>query len=132
MASTPWLTRCPTARATSPPSCSSACTTLTKYPAARAACSRSRSTEAGPKEDVRAVTMPMRREQRVTRARADSLGRNPRRSISRSTRCLTAGLTCGSPLTTRETVFCETPTLLATSAIETRPVTTSSLASTAG
>ena len=45
----------------------------------------------------------------------------PGRAISRRTRSRISGLTCGSPLTTRETVFWETPALRATSVIETRP-----------
>src|SRR6187401_484708 len=52
---------------------------------------------------------------RVTRLRAARLGTYPRRSMAFSTERRTSGLTCGDPLTTRETVALETPATRATS-----------------
>jgi hypothetical protein len=66
------------------------------------------------------VTIPSRRDLRVTRARAAAFGRNPSSLIAASTRSLVAGATWRSLFTTRDTVFCVTPARAATSCMETR------------
>lgn len=56
----------------------------------------------------------------VRSVRAEAFGRHPSPAIASRTFACGSGRMCGSPFTTRETVFTETPARSATSRIVTR------------
>ncbi len=66
---------------------------------------------------VSKLTTPSVCDRPVTSARATEFGRYPSSSIAASTRLRVSGRTCGLPLMTRETVWCETPASRPTSDI---------------
>src|SRR5450759_3284798 len=73
--------------------------------------------DVGPNSGSDSVTTPIVPERRVTSARAALFRRYPSSTIAASTRSRVASRTLGCPLSTRETVWCETPATCATSLI---------------
>ncbi len=88
---------------------------MTRYPAARAAASIAAMDDAGPYWELWAVSTPIVRERLVTRARAARFGRYCTCSITSSTRWRVSARSEGESLSTRETVWCDTPARRATS-----------------
>src|SRR3954470_246698 len=75
------------------------------------------SVEAGPCSVVSKLRTPSVRERPRTSARATRFGRYSSLRIASSTRSRVSGRTCGLSCSTRDTVWCDTPASLATSAI---------------
>src|SRR5699024_7572046 len=91
--------------------------TLTTNPWAAAASSNAASSDVGPKSVEFCATTPRCWDFPVARARAARLGRYPSCSMAARTRNRVRSRTLGCPLSTRETVWCETPASRATSVI---------------
>ncbi len=115
--STIWAVRRSTASPTDRWSIESKLTTLTKYPAARAACSTPYRVEMGPKKVPLRVITPRVIECPVAKVRAALFGRYPSCWMAASTLERVIGLTLGWPFSTRETVWWDTRANLATSVI---------------
>src|SRR5450759_2936580 len=73
--------------------------------------------DVGPNSGSDSVPTPMVPERRVTSVRAAVFRRYPSSTTAASTRSRVASRTLGCPLSTRETVWCETPATCATSLI---------------
>jgi hypothetical protein len=71
----------------------------------------------GPYSVVFWATTPTTFDRPVASTRADRLRRYPSSAIAARTRVRVVAETCGCPLSTRETVWCETPARAATSDI---------------